>query len=82
MEKQHVNPFMIKQKAMSDEGKAYINDLEQLNWELQEHQFEGYKKQLRYDIMALKYKKFLGYEVSDEEIETKEKELEEYDSAI
>lgn len=81
MEK-NVDPFLIKQKAMSEEGKAYAKDLEQLNWQLQEHQFEGYKIQLRYDITALKYKKFLGYEVSDEEIEKKEKELEEYDSAI
>lgn len=80
MEKQHVNPFIVRQKAESKEGKEFAKDLEALNWLLQEHQFEGYKKQLTYDLKAMEYKKFLGYDVKDEEIDKIKEELKLYET--
>lgn len=80
MEKQHVNPFIVRQKAESKEGKEFAKELEALNWSLQEHQFEGYKKQLAYDLKALEYKKFLGYNVKDEEINKIREELKSYET--
>lgn len=80
MEKQHINPFIVRQKAESKEGKEFTKELVALNWSLQEHQFEGYKKQLAYNLKTLEYKKFLGYDVKNEEIEEIKKELKQYEN--
>lgn len=80
MQKQHVNPFIVRQKAESKEGKEFAKELEALNWSLQEHQFKGYKIQLAYNLKALEYKKFLGYDVKDEEIVKIQEELKQYET--
>ena len=75
----HVNPLKVKEKAMSDEGKAYSKELEDLNWKLQEVVFNHAWLQAQYDLKALKYKKFLGYDVDSQQIEKLEKEVDEFE---
>ena len=82
MEKQHINPISVRQKAETEEGKKYSAELEEINWKIQNLVFEQCKLQCQYELKSLEYKKFLGYEIDETKVEQLKKELEQYDSTI
>lgn len=67
--------YEIKQNALSDKGKEMAKELEDLNWELQEKNFELVKLQKKFQYKELLYKEFLGYDVKSEDIDKLLKEL-------
>lgn len=69
------NIHEIKKNAMSEQGKKYQAELEDLNWILQEKQFELVKLQKKFEHKSLLYKQFLGYDVNQEELEKLTKEI-------
>lgn len=72
-----VNPVIAKEKAMSSQGRAMANELEELNWKMQMLEFEINKLSNEYIVKKCEYKIYLGYELNDEDKDSLKKAKEE-----
>lgn len=72
-----VNPVIAKEKAMSSQGRAMANELEELNWKMQMLEYEIHKLNNEYIVKNCEYKIYLGYELNDKDKESLKKAKEE-----
>lgn len=80
-----VSPTTLKLKCQTPEAKKQAEELENINWKIQELMFEMHKLQIEYQLKNLSYLESLGYklEEKDEEIiKALKEELESYGSTV
>lgn len=64
-----MNPLLAKNKAMSAEGRKMADELEELNWKIQMCQFDLCNLNNQYVIKNAAYKEFLGYKLTEKDLE-------------
>lgn len=80
-----VSPTTLKLKCQTPEAKKQAEELENINWKIQELMFETHKLQIEYQLKNLSYLNSLGYELEEKDEETikaLKEELESYGSTV